>query len=313
MHCPRCKTTIGPLANPDGIVTCPGCGSRLMTRSAAIRSQGGPRATAAPAVTTAPSSGTTDEELPPPSATLPPTPAMLLGIPPRKTKAKAADGARASERVPPAKPADQPVSDGEPAQSPSGGAAAAPSIAAHAVRSVEQTLGLVLDELHALRALQERILRRLEEAAAAAPAAGDDLDDDPTLVSPIRARRQKTVVLIDDDPATRDAAVAELVQADVPVRAFTSGNEALSAIAQEKPDVIVLELGLAGEMAGKDVVNMIKSTMEWVEIPIVLWTREPVASQREARQLHGADELVAKSGGAAALVARVIALFRRAH
>ena len=26
-------------------------------------------------------------------------------------------------------------------------------------------------------------------------------------------------------------------------------------------------------MAGKDVINMIKATMEWVDIPIVLYTR----------------------------------------
>ena len=65
-------------------------------------------------------------------------------------------------------------------------------------------------------------------------------------------------------------------------------------------------------MGGKDLVNMIKATMEWVDIPIVLWTREPVASQKEARQIHGADEVVPKSGGAAALVARVITVFRRA-
>jgi DNA-binding response OmpR family regulator len=56
---------------------------------------------------------------------------------------------------------------------------------------------------------------------------------------------------------------------------------------------------------------MIKATMEWVDIPIILWTREAVPSQKEARQIHGADEVVPKSGGPAALVARVITLFRR--
>ena len=60
--------------------------------------------------------------------------------------------------------------------------------------------------------------------------------------------------------------------------------------------MIVLELGLGGDMAGKDVINMIKATMEWVDIPIVLWTREPVQSQKEARQIHGADEVVAEVG-----------------
>jgi DNA-binding response OmpR family regulator len=65
-------------------------------------------------------------------------------------------------------------------------------------------------------------------------------------------------------------------------------------------------------MAGKDVVNMIKATMEWVDIPIVLYTRIPVENQKEARITHGADELVAKGAGSPeTLVARVIALFRR--
>ena len=64
-------------------------------------------------------------------------------------------------------------------------------------------------------------------------------------------------------------------------------------------------------MGGKDLVNMVKATMEWVDIPIMLWTREAVANQKEARQIHGADEVVPKSGGAAALVARVINVFRR--
>src|SRR4029450_10684444 len=33
MNCPRCKAEIAPLSNPDAIVTCPGCGSRLLTRA----------------------------------------------------------------------------------------------------------------------------------------------------------------------------------------------------------------------------------------------------------------------------------------
>jgi DNA-binding response OmpR family regulator len=130
-------------------------------------------------------------------------------------------------------------------------------------------------------------------------------------LSPIRAQGRKSAVLVDDDARTREAATAELEKADIPVRAFADGNKALSAVAQEKPDVLILELALSGELAGKDLVNMIKATMEWVDIPVVLWTRENVTNQREARQIHGADEVVAKSQGAAALVARVITLFRR--
>jgi DNA-binding response OmpR family regulator len=168
--------------------------------------------------------------------------------------------------------------------------------------------------LRFLRDLQERILHLLERSPAAARASSDESawsDQQEAEVSAIRVRRRKSVVLIDDDPATRGAAVAEMMQADIPVRAFPDGNAAVSAIADEKPDVIALELALAGPMEGRDVINMIKATMEWVDIPIVLWTRQPVGSQREARQVHGADEVVLKASGASALVARVITLFRR--
>ena len=182
-------------------------------------------------------------------------------------------------------------------------------------------LAVLLSEVRVVRETQDLILEALEDlrrTVVAPPARAADELAEPAVartagpgLSPIRARRRKTVVLVDDDPQTRAAAVAELQHAEVPVRAFDDGNAALSAIAEEKPDVIVLELGTGGDMGGKDLVNFVKATMEWVDIPIILWTREPVASQKEARQIHGADEVVPKSGGAAALVARVITVFRR--
>jgi len=345
MNCPRCKTSIPPLVDPDSIVTCPGCGSRLMTRSAAIRSQGGTKAAASAATTASagtpappvtrpvatstgtpasPAAGATAgtpstvsvgtpssasaavsaAELPP-SATLPPTPARLLGLlrereaPPLPRSTAKADGSKrkgaaaSSEGLPELPGAGEPrAGDGA---------------------SVQETLDLLVREVRALQVTQAHILELLAHGRGASPPVAHVVEDDadPDDLSPIRARQRKTVVLIDDDPATRAAAVAELQQADVPVRAFADGNAALSGIAEEKPDVIVLELGLGGEMAGKDVINMVKATMEWVDLPIVLWTREPVNNQKEARQIHGADEIVPKSAGAGALLARVITLFRR--
>ncbi len=184
------------------------------------------------------------------------------------------------------------------------------------------TLETLLAEIRGVRQVQEEILGVLKSRGG--PPASQTLDGDlafgmlgedqpePAAAPPLRTRRRKTVLLLDDDDATRQAALEALTQAEVPTRAFADGNSAVSAIAAEKPDVIALELGLSGSMGGRDVVNVIKSTMEWVDIPIVLYTREPVTSQKEARQVHGADEVVAKGPqGPAALVQRVIAIFRR--
>jgi CheY-like chemotaxis protein/predicted RNA-binding Zn-ribbon protein involved in translation (DUF1610 family) len=287
MNCPRCKTPIGPLSDPDSVITCPGCGSRLMTRSAALRSQGGLKAAEgeAPAAPPAPPLPAS------PSDTMRPTAASLLGTRPAGASSPAPAGSDTTRRR-----------KGE----------------AKAKAETESALEAVLREVRALHETQDLILRAVQDlrraVSSSAPAGADYAGlgggEEPGF-SPIRDGLRKTVVLVDDDPATREAAAAELRRAEVPVRAFDDGNAAISAIAEEKPDVIVLELGLAGDMGGKDLVNMIKATMEWVDIPIVLWTREAVSSQKEARQIHGADEVVPKSGGPAALVARVINVFRR--
>jgi CheY-like chemotaxis protein len=177
----------------------------------------------------------------------------------------------------------------------------------------------ILAELKALRSVQDDILELLQDRQGtespgpreSPPSLGHNFEDAPPLAAPLRARRAKSVLVIDDDPQTRAATVAELERAAVPVRSFSDGQAGLHAIAAEKPDVIALELDMRGAMGGKDVINMIKATMEWVDIPIVLYTRAAVASQREARTVHGADEIVLKAAGPTALVTRCIALFRK--
>jgi CheY-like chemotaxis protein len=253
-----------------------------MTRSAVLRSQGGPkppRADARPPA--APSPADT-----PPSSTLPPTPAMLLGTRPAPPTGSDTGRKRKGDTKGPRAETDATL-----------------ELLLREVRSLRETQSLILAAIEGLR-------RSLSSDAAGGPAAPGPWDS-PSL-SAIRGERGKSVVLVDDDPRTREAAAAELRRADVPVRVYDNGSAALSAIAGQKPDVIVLELGLGGDMGGKDLVNMIKATMEWVDIPIVLWTREAVSNQKEARQIHGADEVVPKSAGPAALVARVITTFRRA-
>jgi CheY-like chemotaxis protein len=176
------------------------------------------------------------------------------------------------------------------------------------------TLEAILAEVLALRQMQVEMLDLLKSRPAmdtgAGPSASEDDELMAPLVPPVRTRRRKSALIMDDDAATRDAAVALLEQAEVPVRAVADGQKGVQAIAEEKPDIIVLELDIKGAMAGKDVINMIKATMEWVDIPILLYTRLRVESQKEAR-IAGADDVVLKSGGPAALVSRVITHFRR--
>lgn len=180
----------------------------------------------------------------------------------------------------------------------------------------------LLSEVRAVRELQEQTLELLRDGRPRAFEGGsmgmsfDTSDEAPAPEVPVvRSRRRKSALVIDDDEATCAAMVAALEHGDIPVRSVADGNLALAAIAEDKPDVIVLELaisGASGAMGGKDVVNVIKATMEWVDVPIILYTRVPVENQREARTIHGADDYVLKGDGApAAVVAKAIIFFRK--
>ena len=289
MTCPRCKADVKGRPDAAGIIVCPACSAQLKVKASGSQPPTPVGNFTLPPGARAPVPGP-GRTPPPPVAAAPAraeTPTRPLGPVP-----KAARGAAAAPAVPAPLPA-----------------AAAPAGPA----SLED----VLSELKAVRGLQVEILSMLKAMAsvtgpAAAPS-GEGEDPYPPATPTVRTRRRKSVLVIDDDEETRKAAVAAFEQAEVPVTTAKDGTAGLEAMASgERPDVVVLELGLAGRMAGKDVVNMIKATMEWVDIPIVLYTRLPVDGQKEARLVHGADELVPKGPGAPeALVARVIALFRR--
>ena len=303
MKCPKCKAAVTSGPDASGVIICPQCGARLRSRAGAEKAavpegvgRTGSETVAVPAATlrvgseTLPAVARVDTET----------------LPPRKvTRAEPPVDEDSTDKVA-AIPSSRPKSKPETVPPP----------------AVPVGLESLFEELRAIRVVQDEILAALksrlapgEEAPASyedtGPFSGPD-DTVPPPVPAVRTRRRKTVLLIDDDPSSRIAALQALELAEVPTRTAQDGSAGLQAIAQEKPDVIVLEIGIDGAMSGKDVVNMVKATMEWVDVPIVLYTRVPIESQKDARTIHGADELVQKGpDGPAVLVARVIGLFRK--
>ena len=290
MKCPRCQTGVTSSPDPSGFMVCTGCGARLRRSPA----QGA-------------------------NVTLPPGTPVGRGSDPSATLA-AADATLGPRPVPSThkgsrSPTPRRVGD-ETTRGKVMAAAAAPFSTPHA--SAPATAGAVetlLAEVRAVRKVQDEILELLRGRGLRAAEGSMSEFDTPQATAAetaLRTSRRKSVLLVDDDEATRKLVEAALTAGEIPVRTVSDGNRALAMIAEEKPDVIVLELGIGGAMAGKDVVNMIKATMEWVDIPIILYTRVPMEGQKEARQIHGADDYVPKgAGGPEAVRAKSIAFFRK--
>jgi CheY-like chemotaxis protein len=325
MKCPRCQSSITATPDPEGFLTCPGCGARLRSRSAPATVGALDARAARPATPLA--EGSHDEirgmltRLDPdgerfpdatnPNATLPPgTPlpriprpgspearaALAEAAPPRTAPRPAADDAHRVLRTP--RDASRETEEN--------------------LRGVTRnavSLETLMAEVQALRRSQDEMLALLRAGGFSNGGDGLGFDVARELGLPVppavRARQRKTVLLVDDDPETRLQTESALDNAEIPFRSVTDGRAALAAIADDKPDVLVMELDIAGAMSGKDVINLIKATMQWVDVPIVLYSRAPITSQREARTVHGADDFVSKQDGPEPLLARVVTQFRR--
>ena len=313
MKCPRCQSSITASPDPEGFLTCPGCGARLRSRSAPATLGALDARSARPATPLA--EGSHDEirgvltRLDPdaerfpdatnPNATLPP------GTPlPRIPRPGSPEARAALAEAPAPRPAPRPVAVSRPSED-----------TARVVVASGATLETLMAEVRALRRNQDEILAILRAGGFGNGEERPSLDVAHELGLPIppavRARQRKTVLLVDDDPETRLQTERALDSAEIPFRSVPDGRSALAAIADDKPDVIVMELDIAGTMAGKDVINLIKATMQWVDVPIVLYTRAPITSQREARTVHGADDFVSKQDGPEPMLARVVTQFRR--
>jgi two-component system KDP operon response regulator KdpE len=115
------------------------------------------------------------------------------------------------------------------------------------------------------------------------------------------------VLVVDDEPNIL-ATLAPLLRArGYEVLTAMSGRAALETVELEKPDLIVLDLGLP-DIDGVDVCRTIRETMN---IPIVVLSARGGEGDKVRALDIGADDYVTKPFGAEELLARIRASLRR--
>jgi two-component system, OmpR family, KDP operon response regulator KdpE len=114
------------------------------------------------------------------------------------------------------------------------------------------------------------------------------------------------VLVVDDEPQIRRFLRASLQSHDYVVLEAENGKEAVRACTVQKPDLLILDLGLP-DMDGLDVIKLVR---EWSEIPIiVLSIRSDDADKIEALD-RGANDYVTKPFSMGELLARMRAALR---
>jgi two-component system KDP operon response regulator KdpE len=118
-----------------------------------------------------------------------------------------------------------------------------------------------------------------------------------------------TVLVVDDEPAIRRFLRTSLTAAGHRVVTADDGAATFAAMASEKPDLVILDLGLP-DRSGFEVITEIRKHSP---VPIiVLSARSDERSKVEALDL-GADDYIGKPFGMAELMARLRAALRHAY
>jgi len=116
-----------------------------------------------------------------------------------------------------------------------------------------------------------------------------------------------SVVVIDDEPAICRALRINLVAREFGVVVAHDGASGLATVARERPDVVILDLGLP-DMDGVDVIHGLRG---WTSTPIIVLSAREQEAAKVAALDAGADDYVTKPFGMDELLARVRAAVRR--
>jgi DNA-binding response OmpR family regulator len=120
-----------------------------------------------------------------------------------------------------------------------------------------------------------------------------------------------TVVVVEDDPHIADLVDLYLRREGFRVLQATSGERGLEIVQHERPRLVVLDVGLSGEIDGLEVCRRLRASTPG-DIPVVMLTARDGEIDRVLGLELGADDYVTKPFSPRELVARVKAILRRA-
>ena len=122
-------------------------------------------------------------------------------------------------------------------------------------------------------------------------------------------RGPSRILLIDDEASIRRSVVPLLRSRGYEVEAASTAREALSSVAGQPFDLIILDLGLP-DMDGLDVCVRLRESSE---VPIIVLSARGAEQQKVAALDWGADDYVTKPFGPEELLARIRAALRRSQ
>ncbi|MGE0025955.1 MAG: response regulator transcription factor [Thermoleophilia bacterium] len=116
------------------------------------------------------------------------------------------------------------------------------------------------------------------------------------------------ILVVDDEPAVRDAVRRALVLSGYTVDVADGGGAAVAALAAEAPDAVVLDVAMPG-VDGLEVCRRLRASGD--NTPVLMLTARDTVADRVEGLDAGADDYLVKPFALEELLARLRALLRR--
>lgn len=120
----------------------------------------------------------------------------------------------------------------------------------------------------------------------------------------------ETIVVIEDDQNISDLVALYLRREGFRVLQAQDGEQGLAYVDRERPKLVVVDVGLPGDLDGFDVCRRLRAAGD---VPVVMLTARDDEVDRVIGLEFGADDYVTKPFSPRELVARVRAILRRAR
>jgi len=117
-------------------------------------------------------------------------------------------------------------------------------------------------------------------------------------------RRRPLILIVEDDPGSRELASVTLENQDYDVAAAESAEVAVDLISQRRPDLILMDIQLPG-MDGLELTRKLKSEPATSAIPVVALTAHTMPLHERAALAAGCAAFLAKPVSPALLAAEV--------
>ncbi|MCF8231959.1 MAG: response regulator [Bacteroidales bacterium] len=140
------------------------------------------------------------------------------------------------------------------------------------------------------------------------PVSPDTLDEAFKKFEDILYRKQKKVLVVEDESVVRKSVEGVLGKEDVQIKAVGKGQEAFEILLDEIFDLVILDLGLE-DMSGFDLLEMIEKEERIKHVPIIIYTSQNLDEEEQKAMKKYAESVIIKGADSPARLLAEATLF----